>query len=660
MQVYEKWMILLLVSALFSIVLHNTLLKKKTFERLFPGWIFYTLVIIAVTIFIQSIVFRNSITTLFNQFGSTSLIIVCSTALCFPFVLSRIANRVIPWHDGPLFKEMFLFSIAVNAFLVSTLLIFSPYEIFLNNAYSFAFSFLQFWWILALSGVLIILIVSSFYAFLPERLYKITITLEFGIALCFYIQSLFLNYDLLMKAGIARLWSTRTEIINLCIWIIIIAAPFLLKVGSILWKNVLKNVSIALIAIQLIGTISLLINPDIYSDIESSDVQGGYISTKGMFDLSKERNVVVFIVDYFDGRVMNTILNEDQTFLQPLKGFTYFPNATSIHSRTYPSLTYLLTGEMCLYNLPPRKYINDAFEKSSFFTELQKNNTNIGYFSDKFYLGKSAKEQISNFEPSKIDLSYKETIRNFLEAALFKNSPYLFKLKFRFDAAEINNSVLIEEKPQNDSTSPYYTERAKFMDDIWFRDQLDDKGVTANNLTNAFRFYHLQSFHKGFNVENAKNALLIIYEYLDQMQQIGVYENSTIIIIADHGYHHGEDESSYLPQNTAVPLIIVKPFGADATSDLKISLAPVSHTDFMSTVVEGFGLSHDQYGRTFFEIRENEDRDRYYYLTFLQSEERGEVELREFLVNADARYASSYKFTGNRWKILYSRYKIFQ
>ena len=462
-----------------------------------------------------------------------------------------------------------------------------------------------------------------------------------------------------MNAGISKPWSSTTEIINLCIWVIIIAIPFVLKVGSNQWKMALVNISVALVAVQFIGMVSLLINPEIFSDIESSDVQGGYLSTKGMFDLSKEKNVVVFITDYFDGRVMDTILDEDPDFLKPLKGFTYFPNATSVHSRTYPSITYLLTGEICYYNLPPRKYINNAFEHSSFLTDLHKNNINIGYYSDKYYLGKSDKSLISNFELSKIDLSYKDTISKFVEATLFKDSPYLFKMLFHFDAAEINNSILIDnQQSQDNNDNLLNAERVKILDDLWFNEQLHKQGVSLDSSTSTFRFYHLQSFHKTFNVNDAKNSLQIIYEYIDQMQQLGIYKNSTIIIMADHGYHQGNDEISYLPQNTAVPLFIVKPFGADVESEMKISSAPVSHTDFLATVFAGFNLSYDKYGRTVFDIGENENRDRYYYLTYLQSEERGEVELREFLVGSDARNASSYKFTGNTWKVLFSRYKI--
>ena len=70
-------------------------------------------------------------------------------------------------------------------------------------------------------------------------------------------------------------------------------------------------------------------------------------------------------------------------------------------------------------------------------------------------------------------------------------------------------------------------------------------------------------------------SLEIIYDYLNQMRELGIYKNSTIIITTDHGYSGGGSPLD-LPHGTAVPIFIVKPSGLDNQA-IQFSEAPISH-----------------------------------------------------------------------------------
>lgn len=80
----------------------------------------------------------------------------------------------------------------------------------------------------------------------------------------------------------------------------------------------------------------------------------------------------------------------------------------------------------------------------------------------------------------------------------------------------------------------------------------------------------------------------------------------------------------------------------------------MSHTDFIPTVLDGFSLDYQNYGRPIYDIAEMEDRERFYYYSALYTHEDGEVELREYKLDGDARNKESYHFTGRKWDILYS------
>ena len=54
-------------------------------------------------------------------------------------------------------------------------------------------------------------------------------------------------------------------------------------------------------------------------------------------------------------------------------------------------------------------------------------------------------------------------------------------------------------------------------------------------------------------IKQAKGALYIVEEYINQLKKSGIYDKTTIIIIADHG-------SVNLEQN---PLFLIKEYGAD-------------------------------------------------------------------------------------------------
>ncbi len=549
-------------------------------------------------------------------------------------------------------KSRLPYALIINLFFAITLLVYGPYEIFILNINDFDFTFANFWWIPVITACFYTAIASAICSIFPDKLYHVALTAIFSFVLCCYIQSMFLNNQMKVLVGNEVSWSIQTKAINLLIWLFIFVLVFFIQIKfSAFSKKIFRFIACSLIIMQLVSLIFLFVTTDVLKDEKN-----GYLSTEGMFELSSENNVIVFILDTFDERVMHEILSEDPDFLSPLDGFTYFPNTTSVHSRTYPSVTYMLTGNQCYFDLKPGKYVNDSFQNSDFLPTLHSETIDIGLYTFADYIGNSAKTKLCNHVPAGLSIKFYEMEKYLVKMILYRDMPYLAKPRFAYEVTSINNNVTsntrrqkgITEIQSGDSPSPY-----RNFDDEWFDAMIEDSEWQLTESTGSFRFYHLGSCHLDLNnsTEFGKRSLEIVYHYIDRLKALEIYDSTTIIITADHGYSGGGGLD--LPQETAAPIMIVKPSGTSG-QPLAVSNAPVSHTDFIPTVLDGFSLDYSAYGNTVFDIEETAVRERYYYYSALNSNEEGEIELREYKVTGDARQPSSYQYTGNRWDILYS------
>jgi arylsulfatase A-like enzyme len=120
-------------------------------------------------------------------------------------------------------------------------------------------------------------------------------------------------------------------------------------------------------------------------------------------------------------------------------------------------------------------------------------------------------------------------------------------------------------------------------------DTINYQTLTENKLelqdNNYFHFYHIQGAHYPRTVtEDVKESTTLvdyptmvrasinmIDKYLARIKESGAYDNSAIIIMADHGYDDGSEDGR---QN---PILFVK--GFNEKHKMLVSDAPVSYED---------------------------------------------------------------------------------
>ena len=561
-------------------------------------------------------------------------------------------------------QKVFL-ALSVNAFAVLSVLFFAPIEIYLGNVLEFGFAFTHVWWLLLVASLLIVAVIGAVECLLPDKLFLAANTGVFALGLACYVQAMFLNGQMGTLTGETDVYGTGLLVGNLLIWVLLIAAVaaaavILVKKGRRgLFTSAVTFVSLALIAMQTVAFVSMLLN----TDTDSFD-KGNYLSTEGQFELASDNNVVVFILDTCDNYFVQDALEAYPEMMDKLYGFTYYPNAISTHSRTYPSIPYMLTGELCYFDVPYTDYINNAYTDSVFLPRIHDAGVDVRLFTESPYVGAPVADKVANSASAMSGdlstISVPDLFKQMLKISLYRELPYVAKPRFRYSVGSVNKQVV------------RLPDRFISEDDALFYQDLREKGLNiSKDYDSAFRFYHLNGAHNGADIDRygmrteettQAEAVIgdfhIIEDYIRRMQELGIYEDSTIIITADHGggvKNLREDLEIPLP---ICPVFLVKEAGKGTEEPFRVSDAPVSHEDLFPTILAAYGLEYGEFaddGQPVYDIAEDAQRERYFYFTAFLSDADGEIALREYLVDGDARLQENWKLTGRNWDINYSQ-----
>ena len=568
--------------------------------------------------------------------------------------------------------------ILCNLFLTLTVAFFSPMEVVLMNISEFYFPFRNIWWfqLLIALGAGIALSLPMFI--LPRRAGQIAASVTAGLGLAAYVQAMFLNGAMVTLTGYNMNITDSGKIVNLVIWGVIIVLTVLLvillgrkRAGTV--SRVMSGVTAALLAMQSVALVSLAVTTDL-----SEDVPDHYLSVDGEFELSSKNNVIEFVLDTTDGVFVRAMLDKYPDMYDVLSGWTYYPNATSKHSRTFPAITYMLTGDVCYYDKPVDDYVNEAYASASFLPGLYDAGTDIRVFTwDPGLVANDAEAYIANssgFHYSRFEnLNLPGLERQLMNIALYKSLPYRYKNYFRYTITQVNMKSF--KRPE------LFTYDFDYYDSGFDADfTLYGEMTTTDKYQKAYRFYHLWGAHPGadwddqlesFDYEvdyndvdvratSLRGSFRMLEDYIGAMKDLGIYDDAMIIVTADHGISDSgatnPEQDLLIRNSTACPVMMVKYPHSDLSKKLEIVESPVAHDDIFATVEQALGVpvSGTGSGRALNEIAVDEERDRYYYYAALRSDEEGEVASREYLIRGDAEDLSDWHLTGRWWDILYS------
>lgn len=463
-----------------------------------------------------------------------------------------------------------------SLFLSYSFFIFGPLQIYLTNTTEFWFKLKHILPTMIISFFIVFIFIILFSHIIPRDFRKYYGALLFGVGFALYIQGNFINLDYGVLDGSEINWNSYGiwGILNTAIWILCITVPIIL---TRLWpkqlRKIIKAVSLFIVSIQVITSGVLLVGA---KTVPNKDIT---VTTKDMFSLSPDKNVIIFILDAFDASYMNEILAEYPEYKEAFKDFTYYDNTLGAYPTTKLALPYILTGERYDNSILYNDYIDQAYGKTILYDILLAEGYDVGIYVNKKFISLSCKDIFSNIsiteeKPS----SYIGLGLMMYKSTAFTYLPHFIKRMFWYYTGDFDNYICSSVEDNSTLFTP---------DEVSFYQSLVCDGISFTNDAYAFRLYHLSGTHPPFTmtsdlkhnasgttaIEEGIASLKTVLEYTRQLKESKAYNNTSIIIIADHGLVD-------MRQN---PILLVKPVGSD--KDFVVLSDPVSFDDLLNTIL---------------------------------------------------------------------------
>ena len=544
----------------------------------------------------------------------------------------------------------FAISLIVAIFAAGTLLVVAPYELVAASEGSLIYGLHTVWQPVAFFGAAVSIVVAVLLSLFRGKAFFALTCIVFSIGLGCWIQALFMNGGLPLANGMELdiFEHKRMLLFSSAIWFLLIAAPlavgFFFKKMRVVQTTVVA-LSLALIVVQGVGVASLFMNT-VEDDIpESAEALSSYVMTReGINSVSADKhNVVVFILDTLDTQFLIDAVDAHPEMLDEFTGFTWFQDSVGSMVPTRYGNVFLLNGVMPEHGEDWEHFLRRRYVDNDYLHFINDAGYSIGLYTDTLGVEWVSDEQTRDVYDTTFNIrpltreerafNPEKTVRVLVKCALYRDMPWAIKPFFWFYTDEVNRAM-VETSVISTGTDnePYVTDDAKWLDD------LQESGISTEDehaLSGSFRYIHLLGTHWPYSLNEVgdfvgTNAVTLDQqtqgtmfgpaEYIRLLKENGVYDNTTIIITADHGDYYPVYEPLEEP---ASPVMLVKPAQSEEldAQPLKVSRAPVQASDVLATVLDSMGYPEEaaKYGIPIFEIPEDVARPRRFLATLFNA-----------------------------------------
>lgn len=592
----------------------------------------------------------------------------------------RFGEKPLKW------RARLLYGCIVAIFAVFTLFVVAPYEIVASNEADLVFGLSAIWEPVALSALAVALAIALAVSLLRGRAFQVAMLLVFSFGLACYVQALLLNGPLPAADGRAVSWGDYKTItvISAVVWVVVCAAPLVLNHWfSSVCRGAAAVASVCLVVVQAAGVASLFAQLPSVDAAQTDEARGAVnevvatdavATQKGLFSVSPNENVIVFVLDTFDTADLDTLVGNSPSALDEFTGFTFFHDSCGMMIPTRYGVPYLLSGRVlpesdaddgaALYDFFENRYVPPTFLQS-----IYDNGYSVGVWSDSYFFADSGAERyVYNMQDSdESSLDPVGAVSILWKCSLYRDMTWAFKPFFWFWTDEINNGMVAQGEEGELDDVPYT------MNDAAYYDNLRRIGLSAKTEGDSkgdFRFIHLLGAHGPYVMDEngayvgdgnsslerqCAGSIKIVSEYIRQLKELGLYDSATIIVTADHGVYDPADTTLAEPMDTpSSPVMLVKPghqTQEQASVPCKVSNVQTGHLDFQATVLDAMGAGSESYatfgGMPMFQVSEGLSRDRYYYVT--TTDWKQDVDFREYLIVGDVMDFKNWHLTGRVW-----------
>ncbi len=472
-----------------------------------------------------------------------------------------------------------------------------------------------------------------------KKLYYIILSAEVALTFSSYIQGNFFVKNLPPTTGAKIDWNAYPAERLKSILAIVILLAVMLVLYFILHEKVIEN-----IAKIGCGCLCLLLAVTLVSLVLTTDKTKAsmMVSTeKDKYTMSETQNFIVLMLDATDGKNFKTLLEQDEELRSLADGFTYFDNTLSCYAYTTRSLPNVFTGKWYENDVPFAEFESKSLSDSLFFNELKKQGYHTGLYEveDLSLPEKDANNYLENYANAVVSFKKPNIYKHIVKMGGMKFYPWDLK-RFVWKMSLSNKYLRSVE-----GDYPMFS-----WNTIEFYDQLRDENPIELTKDKCARVIHIEGAHVPFDydadfnlIDDARyNDKVIatgksVKEYLKCLKESGVYDNASIVILADHGYCEGDEHEENNVKNRFNPMLMVK--GVGESHELKFSDAPISYADLDKSFVKLInGASSDDC----FDYKSGDTRERRLLFFYYNDT----AHMTEYVTNGTAYDYEAFKATG--------------
>jgi len=444
-----------------------------------------------------------------------------------------------------------------------------------------------------------------------------------GILVAAYIQTLFLNTNMEAIMGQQTHYSERStgNIINLVIWTAITLFPLCIFACFKIKKKVFKYEKVFVLSLviisgmQVAGLVSTAVSTDLPRGFDDDPI---YFTYEATVNLSSDNNIVVFVLDSLDVKVVNNTFELFPHLHDYLDGFTHYTNNLTEHFDTIPSMVSMLTQHHISPGQDGSAYREEAWASRNYIDYLRENGFTTNLYLDQvstFERYELIKDRTDNMRTAKgLNANVRHIIPTITRLSLGRLSPYLLKNTWLGLLTPVFGRTFFSVVVENYVIS--YVPVVSIDSDVRFHNFLMQSTFSADNEKGVFIMMHFNSSHAhgdindphsyGYHFDEASGEIRYggsrwdvtrasfekMNLYFNRMREIGVFDNSTIIITGDHG------RRAELPEMVS---LFIKPKGSTGAL-VTDSVTELSHKYFPASILDAAGVPHEAFGISYFDI----------------------------------------------------------
>ena len=500
--------------------------------------------------------------------------------------MGKLKNRLRAKGEGRSFAPGVMIALA----LCFMLFIFAPLEIYLNNQTDFWYDFFFIipWYLLffaiAFAGSMLVLGVMWL---IGDWAYDLGLAAYLVVLAGCYYQGNFQTKTLPALDGTEIDMARHARDIRLSsiVWVCIFGGTvlFYILLRREKFRRVVKGVGIFVFLMLLLTIGTLFFTMKGYR-------RADYLTCvkDGLFEMSTDQNFVIFMLDAVDAGTVETVAKSHPEYEETLRDFTYYSNMMSGYPCTDCAVPLALTGVWYENKELYQNYIDTVFSESTFFAELEQEGYELSFYDTEIRLPESLiGGRFKNMVHS--DISFTDPVlfsKRQLKLIGFKYAPWVLKPYCWFNAHKLWNHRSIGAQGE-----------VFFWEDDLFYEDMNRYPVTFTE-PRQFKMIHLEGAHSPFVydaqlnvVENAdyyscvEASMTVLMTYLEKLREAGTYDNSVIIVMADHGLGENRQMDFYGRQH---PILFVK--GIKEEHSFQVNDAPVAQEDLVgaySKLIQG-------------------------------------------------------------------------